>query len=157
MNVLGTSTLNPAIFYTGKIAGYITWIAFIGGAFGLTGSCPNPWSLWQYLAVFLSILGWLITLLSLINLGRSTRFGLPVEETTLKTKGLYRYSRNPMYTGFGLLTVAAMLFTVNYVISILGIYSLIVYHFIILGEEKFLLKRFGNTYQDYTTKVRRYL
>ena len=73
------------------------------------------------------------------------------------TTGIFRYTRNPMYVGFNLLTIAAILFTLNILILILGIYCIIVYHFIILNEEKFLENRFKTSYTNYKKKVRRYI
>ena len=69
MNLIGKTTINPVLFYTGKISGYFSWIIFL----------------------------------------------LP------------------------------------------GLYSIIIYHFIILGEEKFLESRFGKDYIEYKQKVRRYI
>jgi len=39
----------------------------------------------------------------------------------------------------------------------MGLYSMVIYHFIILGEERFLEGRFGFNYLSYKTRVRRYL
>jgi protein-S-isoprenylcysteine O-methyltransferase Ste14 len=83
--------------------------------------------------------------------------GLPTEKTILKTNGIYRFSRNPMYFGFNLLTIASMLYWININVIILGIYSIIIYHLIILGEEKFLEERFGDEYFSYKKIVRRYI
>jgi protein-S-isoprenylcysteine O-methyltransferase Ste14 len=38
-----------------------------------------------------------------------------------------------------------------------GIYSIVVYHLIIIGEEKFLEKAFREAYLEYKKKVRRYI
>ena len=84
------------------------------------------------------------------------RVGLPKTETILKTKGIYKISRNPMYLGFDLLTIASMIGNFSWMIGLLGIYSMIVYHFIIKGEELFLLERFGHQYNTYMSKVNRY-
>jgi len=98
-----------------------------------------------------------LSVLSLINLGSSTRLGLPSEITTFKTNGLYKYSRNPMYVGFNFLTIASMLYVWHIIILFLGLYSIIIYHFIILGEERFMESRFGEEYINYKQKVRRYI
>ncbi len=62
-----------------------------------------------------------------------------------------------MYFGFNLLTIAAMVYSINIVLLLLGTYSIITYHWIILGEEKFLEERFGDEYFNYKKKVRRYI
>ena len=105
--------------------------------------------------VILAIAAFFVVI-SLINLGRSTRFGIPTNETLFKTSGLYKISRNPMYIGINLLTISAMIYTLNLFGILIGIYSIFVYHLIILSEEKFLENRFGKQYSDYKNKVRRY-
>ena len=62
-----------------------------------------------------------------------------------------------MYLGFNLLTISAMIYTMNIWIIIIGIYSIIIYHLIIIGEERFLKNRFGQEYISYRNKIRRYL
>ena len=62
-----------------------------------------------------------------------------------------------MYVGFGLFTIASMIYPINVAILILGIFSLVVYHLIIKSEEKFLQRRFSTDYENYQKKVGRYL
>ncbi len=62
-----------------------------------------------------------------------------------------------MYVGLNCFTLAAMLFTLNAIVMALGLYSIVIHHFIILGEEKFLENRFGKAYMEYKIKVRRYV
>jgi len=113
------------------------------------------WS--KYIAVLFFTIGLVLIVISTVNLGSSTRLGLPAENTTLRTSGLYRYSRNPIYVGFNLLTIASILYLFNITILLLGLYSIIIYHFIILGEERFMENRFGKDYIEYKQKVRRYI
>lgn len=115
----------------------------------------NPWS--DLICYILLAIGVLITIVSMVNLGASTRLGLPNETTSFRKSGLYKISRNPMYVGFNLITISSMVFHLSILIAFLGIYSIVIYHFIILGEERFLLKAVGQEYQDYKSKVRRYI
>jgi protein-S-isoprenylcysteine O-methyltransferase Ste14 len=157
MKLIGKTTINPVFFYTGKVSGYITYIIFAISVFGLFNYQNISFIYNNYIAYFLLFIGLVFVVLSLINLGSSTRLGIPTETTSFKTKGLYKISRNPMYVGFNLLTFASIIFTLNIVVLILGVYSFIIYHFIILGEEKFLNSRFGTEYIAYKQKVRRYI
>lgn len=157
MDLIGKATINPVLFYTGKTSGYLTWIIFLLSVLGFPAIESYSPSLLKYTAYVLTLGGLALSIVSLINLGRSTRLGLPQEDTVLKTGGLYRLSRNPMYLGFDLLTLASMIYMMNIGIISLGLYSLVVYHFIILGEEKYLEQRFGKDYMIYRQKVRRYL
>ncbi len=137
MEIIGTTTINPIIYYTGKISGYITWMILVLMLFGINVFDNNQILFNQIISIFVRLIGMIFTIISLINLGKSTRLGLPSNDTKLKTSGLYNYSRNPMYIGFDLSTISAMIYTLHWLINILGVYSLITYHFIIKGE-KFL-------------------
>jgi protein-S-isoprenylcysteine O-methyltransferase Ste14 len=157
MNLIGKATINPILFYSGKISGYITWIIYLLLIFKIDIIDRGTYIHNDYISYIILIIGLLFSILSIINLGTSTRLGLPSEDTVLKTNGLYKLSRNPMYLGFNLVTISSMIYTLNIWIILLGIYSIIVYHLIILGEEKFMQTRFGEKYVDYKKKTGRYL
>jgi len=95
------------------------------------------------------------------NLGKNLKFGIPgkqeQEQATLKTDGIYRISRNPMYVGFYLMTLAACLYVLNPVVWVMALFSIFVHHKIVLKEEHFLSQRFGEQWAAYTRKARRYL
>ena len=155
--ITGKPTIHPALFYSGKIAGYITWGILVAHISGMRIQHYSSPHFVQVLAYFLLGIGAVFTVSSLIHLGNSTSLGLPAEKTELKTHGLYRISRNPMYVGFNLFTIAAVLLAANYWVDLLALYSLVIYHFIILGEEAFLEERFGEAYSRYCQQTRRYL
>lgn len=157
MELIGRTTINPIIFYTGKISGYITWIILFLMLFDINLIERRLFFFNNYVSVILLFVGLIFTAISLVNLGKSTRLGLPSDDTKLKTNGIYKISRNPMYVGFDLITIASIIFTLSWLVIILGIYSLITYHLIIKGEEAFMLKRFSNEYEKYQLRVRRYL
>ena len=157
MNIIGKTTINPLLFYTGKISGYLTWIFLVLSFINIETIVVNNFYFNRAFSVVLIIAGLTFTVISLINLGNSTRLGLPSETTHFKTKGLYKFSRNPMYVGFNLITLSSIIHFLSPWTIILGIYSIFVYHLIILGEERFLESRFGTNYISYKEKVRRYL
>jgi protein-S-isoprenylcysteine O-methyltransferase Ste14 len=157
MKIIGKTTIHPVFFYTGKVAGYAIWIILFGELVGIDLIDANILTIPKYTSLSLLIVGLIFTVISLVNLGKSTSLGLPTEETQLKTNGLYNFSRNPMYVGFNLITISAMVYTLSWFVIALGVYSLIVYHLIILGEENFMSTRFGEDYKVYKARVRRYL
>jgi len=157
MELIGKTTINPIFFYSGKISGYLTWIALILLLLKINIIGKISFAYNDYISIVILIIGLIFFILGLINLGSSTRLGLPSESIVLKTSGLYKISRNPMYLGFNLLTISSMIYTLNLLIIVLGFYSIIIYHLIILGEERFLENRFGLEYTNYKKKVRRYL
>lgn len=157
MELIGKPTINPFFFYTGKISGYSTWIYLFYSLYDKHFTSCSDLKLNHIIAIFTITAGLLFTVISMLNLGKSTRLGLPSGETELKTGGIYKISRNPMYVGFNLFTITAMLFTLNIFIFLIGMYSIIVYHLIIRNEENFLISRFGVDYENYMKKVRRYI
>ena len=157
MELIGKTSIHPVVFYSGKISGYITWIILILQLFNINLIEKKLFFYNDYIAAFFLFAGLVFTVFSLVNLGKSTRLGLPTEDTTLKTSGIYKLSRNPMYVGFNFITIASVVYTINWFVTILAIYSFITYHLIIKGEETFMEKRFGSRYKEYQSKVRRYL
>ena len=79
----------------------------------------------------------------------------------LKTSGLYRYSRNPMYVanliyilGLNLMSWAPSF--VNLVFILLTLYWISGTHWCVLREEVFLGRKFGEAYLQYKKKTARY-
>jgi protein-S-isoprenylcysteine O-methyltransferase Ste14 len=76
----------------------------------------------------------------------------------LVTAGLYRYSRNPMYVSVLLILLG---WAVSFGVRGLYGYALVVaiaFHLrVVLGEEPWLARTHGATWEDYTRRVRRWL
>lgn len=157
VEVHGKTTINPWLFYTGKAAGFFTWFAGLYVYFRGTHLHQAAGRGFDLAALVMLIPGILLVLFSSFTLGSSLRIGLPVQETRLLTKGLYRLSRNPLYVGLHLITLAAMAYTLKWWVILPGLYSMWIYHLIIKGEERFLEERFGEAYLHYRKTTRRYL
>lgn len=146
MELIGKTTINPFLFYSGKISGYIIWGLLLVSLYSTQNiSQINPQ---RWVAIILLCFGLILTIAGLIKLGKSTRLGIPEEDTERGTNGLYKISRNPIYLGFNLFSLAAVLSIGSFVVLIVALYSIVVYHLIILAEEKFL---------EYKKNVRRYI
>jgi protein-S-isoprenylcysteine O-methyltransferase Ste14 len=78
--------------------------------------------------------------------------------SSLVTEGIYRYSRNPMYV-----SVAALLASLAAGLAVpwtaLGpvVFVLFITRFQIIPEERVLLAKFGQAYERYRSRVRRWL
>jgi protein-S-isoprenylcysteine O-methyltransferase Ste14 len=157
MNLIGKPTINPVLFFSGKLIGYLIWLIFGLALFQIKYINISNNEVTRYISYFLLFSGLLISIMSMINLGNSTRLGLPEEKTVFKKSGLYQLSRNPMYIGFNLITLASVIYSGNLIVVSFGIYSISIYHAIILGEEKYLINQYGDDYQEYKKRVRRYI
>ena len=77
---------------------------------------------------------------------------------SLILQGPYRYTRNPMYVGMTLVELGVGLAANNLWISLFAVLALVIVHFIaVRPEERYLSEKFGESYNDYLTQVRRYL
>lgn len=82
----------------------------------------------------------------------------PELSTELVTRGIYNYSRNPMYIGFLAWLIAWAIFLGSLVnLLFLPIFILLVNRLYILPEEKALEGLFKEEFKDYTKRVRRWL
>ena len=83
---------------------------------------------------------------------------VPQQSSSLVIRGIYRYSRNPMYLGFLLLLLALTCYLMNVAaLALLPLFVLYMNRFQIVPEERFLLQKFGADYQTYLIEVRRWL
>jgi protein-S-isoprenylcysteine O-methyltransferase Ste14 len=82
----------------------------------------------------------------------------PERTGTLVTSGLFRFSRNPMYVGQALLLAAWVLYLWTW-IALLAVPAHVLYmnRFQIGPEERILAAKFGNEYESYRSRVRRWL
>lgn len=76
----------------------------------------------------------------------------------LVTSGIYRYSRNPMYVGL-VLILSGWEFYLSHFLAfvVLPIFVLYMTRFQIQPEERVMARKFGKTYQDYVSRVRRWI
>lgn len=107
------------------------------------------------LAIGGSIYAWCV--FDFASFGRGTPLPLDAPKKLVR-RGLYRYSRNPMYVG--VLTVIfgwAVLFE-NPTVAVYGLaVALSFYSFVVFFEEPILRKRFGSEYEQYCAEVPRWL
>jgi protein-S-isoprenylcysteine O-methyltransferase Ste14 len=77
---------------------------------------------------------------------------------TLVIAGPYRFTRNPMYLGLALLSVALAVFLDTWWPIVLLAPALCAIRFAVIGrEEEYLRRRFGADYDAYTRLVRRWV
>lgn len=96
--------------------------------------------------------------LTLVSFGNSFRVGIDENKPDkLITSGMFTVSRNPIYVCFLLFFIGLFLIHRNIVIVVAVILFALAIHRQILREEKFLAGHYGEEYEAYRKKVRRYL
>jgi protein-S-isoprenylcysteine O-methyltransferase Ste14 len=150
----GVRIFPPAVYVGGLIIGYaIQWL----WPFPIA---PDAWSLLIRIVgvVVLASGVWLV--LSAASLfGRLGTPPNPTQPTTaLATDGPYRFTRNPMYFGMGLMLagfalVGNALWPLIALVPAVGIIRMQV----IDREERYLEAKFGNEYRQFKARVRRWI
>ncbi|HWH63732.1 MAG TPA: isoprenylcysteine carboxylmethyltransferase family protein [Ginsengibacter sp.] len=109
------------------------------------------------ISLFVISLFFIVTSLRKFFLSKNTLI-LIKPASSLQTNGIYNISRNPMYVGLAIVYLGITCFIGNWWnIILFPILLLIVQEYIINREEKYLIRRFGQDYLDYKSKVRRWL
>ncbi|MCB2113816.1 MAG: isoprenylcysteine carboxylmethyltransferase family protein [Parvularculaceae bacterium] len=146
-------TLHPptALFFA-LIAGYVIRL-FAGGRL------PAPRALSEGLGGLMIIVALGLVLSSVqifAEKGQGLRPATPASQ--LFQKGPYKFSRNPIYlamvvfgAGFGVATSNV------WIIATTAILGAIFHFFVILPEERYLARRFGDEYAAYKARVRRWI
>lgn len=74
------------------------------------------------------------------------------------TTGPFQYTRNPMYVSLTLLYIGlAFMINTYWLLLLLPFVLAVLYYGVILREEKYLEKKFGDDYRAYKSKVPRWL
>jgi protein-S-isoprenylcysteine O-methyltransferase Ste14 len=78
--------------------------------------------------------------------------------SALVVRGVYRYTRNPMYLGFSMTLLAWAVFLANPLAVLwLAVFVLYITRFQIIPEERVLASLFGAEYEAYKRRVRRWV
>lgn len=75
----------------------------------------------------------------------------------LISKGLYQFSRNPIYVLNAWIVISIALMSNVWILFFILLIHLILNHFAILAEERYCEETYGESYNKYKQKVRRYL
>lgn len=127
--------------------------------------CTYLIPLWQFKSswivaipfITIAIVVGFLAVLALVKADTTISPFVPQQTARLVTRGIYQYSRNPMYVSLLLVLIAAI-FLYGELSTILGliIFVLVVNHYQIKPEEKVLLQLFGEDYVQYCRQVRRW-
>lgn len=158
--LMGRPPISPGPFAAGKIAMGIVWIYSILGADGLVKGWFES-AVLEQIGLTITLIGLAISATAIFNFGGTLTMGLPEgplkASAELKTSGLYRFSRNPMYLGFYLTCVGTSLYVPDLIVWSATVATVIIHDRIVRAEEAYLAKRYGEQWEEYRKKVRRYI
>lgn len=112
-----------------------------------------------YISIFVIAIGVMSLLPALITFFKTKNTVITFKPaTSLQITGIYSISRNPMYVGLLFVYIGIAMIKGNwwtFILIPLVIY--IINRFVIINEEKYLERAFGQDYLNYKMKVRRWL
>lgn len=111
----------------------------------------------QIVGVILAGCGVIFFILALAAMRDNWRAGVDESQhTSIVISGIYKYSRNPAFVGFGLLYIGTVLAVPNVMMLVVATVTMILFHLQILEEEKYLAGEFGEGYIQYKRETPRY-
>ncbi len=105
---------------------------------------------WFSMGLIVYGLGILLCIISIMNFAKPSENGF-------NRKGLYRFSRNPMYVAYFVYFLGCVVLTQSLILLVIVIVFQISSHWIIRSEERWCIEKFGEEYLDYMKHVRRYI
>lgn len=113
----------------------------------------------RYIGVALTVVGVLLGIGAFLEFQKArTTVDPHGSATQLVISGIYRFTRNPMYLGLLLIVIGLPLyFGLFWGILLAPVFIFVMDHLVIQHEEIYLEKKFGKTYTDYTSRVRRWV
>lgn len=144
-------TFPPVIFAAFFAIGYVTDLAFpveLGHSQILTavGSL--------LIVASVSLVAWALSRF----IRAKTHVDVRQPATTVVTDGPYRLSRNPMYLAASMLYAgSAVILALPWTVLLLIPCLITLHHGVIAREERYLERKFGDTYRDYKSRVRRWI
>ncbi|MEG1207469.1 MAG: isoprenylcysteine carboxylmethyltransferase family protein [Angelakisella sp.] len=108
-------------------------------------------SIWLfYTGVVVYVIGIILLIVSVVSFATPAKSGI-------NESGIYRLSRNPMYVAYFVFFFGCVLLTQSLVLLAVVLVFQITSHWIILSEERWCIRKFGNEYRQYMERVRRYI
>lgn len=104
---------------------------------------------WFWIGLPLFILGLVLLVLSIVDFAKAPS-GKMVQN------GIYRFSRNPMYLAYTFIYTGIGILTASWLYLLVVLVRQYTEYIIILSEERWCLEKFGEEFQDYADRTRRY-
>lgn len=112
----------------------------------------------QWLGIALLLLSLIWTAIAQYQMGQSWRIGIDREHRSpLVEKGLFKFSRNPIYVGLMATLLGLFLVIPNAMTLLVFVLGFVVTSIQVRLEESFLLDSHGAAYTQYQRRVRRWL
>ncbi len=143
---------------TGQFIGF-AFVTYALAGYPVPGVFSDYWLL-KVLGAGLLVFGVVVHLCAKYDLGSNwtnAKDGPTVYRGRITQHGLYRYSRNPMYTSTLAMVFGVVCMTQNIFAIVLWIFLFGYFRHVIIEEESLLRRTKGREYTEYCSRVRRFL
>ena len=116
----------------------------------------QQYQIFSYIAIGISVFGFLFRAYAIGTTPKGTSGRNTSEQVaeTLNTTGIYACVRHPLYVGNYFMWIGIVLFTFNiYYVVLVSLAFWLYYERIMFAEERFLERKFGQVYLDWSMKV----
>jgi len=107
-------------------------------------------TVWFYAGLAIYLLGVIIETIAMLNFF-TTAVDKPVN------KGIYRFSRNPMYFGIFLIFLGTSIACASLIFLLLTTIFMTLSHIVVVYEERFCTQKYGNSYREYLNRIPRWI
>jgi protein-S-isoprenylcysteine O-methyltransferase Ste14 len=142
----GTEMLNETEKKVAYAASFLPFALF-GYSIFLPFELGTPWF---FAGLIIYLLGVIIMTTGMLNF-----FTTPVNK--LVTKGVYRFSRHPIYVGMILVFGGTGIACVSWVFLLVTAAFIVLLHISVVSEERSCLRKYGDTYREYMNRTPRWI
>jgi protein-S-isoprenylcysteine O-methyltransferase Ste14 len=107
-------------------------------------------TIWFYIGLPICLLGLILYTIGLLNFVTN-----PSDE--LVTRGLYRYSRHPIYLSLFLFFTGVSIASASWIFILFTVINMILCRIFSISEEEFCLERYGDSYRRYMIRTPRWI
>lgn len=107
-------------------------------------------TIWFYIGLPICLLASILYGIASVNFATT-----PVDQAV--TRGIYRYSRHPMYIGHSLILMGVGIASASWVFLLFSIVYSIPSFVCAVSEERYCLEKYGDTYKEYMNRTPRWI
>ena len=107
-------------------------------------------TIWLSIGLLIYLAGMVFVTIAMIDFATT-----PIDKPV--TKGIYRYSRNPMFIGFFLVYLGIAVACISWVYLVITILFILIMHYISPFEEAITLGHYGKAYKEYMKRAPKWI
>jgi protein-S-isoprenylcysteine O-methyltransferase Ste14 len=107
-------------------------------------------TLWFYVGLSIYLVGLIMFVVAIVNIA-TTSHAEPF------TKGAYRYSRHPMTFWGNIMHLGVGIASVSWVFLLFTVLVAILFHYLVIAEERGCLELYGDSYREYVNRTPRWI